>query len=80
MIDWIELDWQVAEICVGRNSTYIFLALFKRSIAVRVGDLGALAQGTGDVAVDEAEDGDCAEGDGDDGAGRALVRYGVRIE
>lgn len=36
---------------------------------MRVGDLGGLAQGTGDVAVDEAEDGDCAEGDGDGGAG-----------
>jgi hypothetical protein len=61
-----------------RNLTNILLALFDRGVAVRVGDLGDLAQGTGDVAVDEAEDGDCAEGDGDDGAGRALVRYGVR--
>lgn len=63
-----------------RKSTYILLALFDRGVAVRVGDLGALAQGTGDVAVDEAKDGDCAEGDGDDGAGRAVVRYEVRIE
>lgn len=39
-----------------------------------VGDLGGFAHRSGDVAVDEAQDGDCAERDGDDGAGRSKVR------
>lgn len=47
---------------------------------MRVGDLGGLAQGTGDVAVDPAQEGDYAEGDGDDGAVRELVRYILKTE
>jgi len=35
---------------------------------VRIGNLGGLAEGAGDVAVDETQDGDGAERDGDNSA------------
>lgn len=55
---------------------YILLALLDGRVAVRVGDLGGLAQRGGDESVDEAQDGDGAEGDGDDVA----VNVGIRME
>jgi hypothetical protein len=54
---------------------YILLALLDGRIAVWVGHLGRLAQGGGDDSVDEAEDGNGAEGDGDDVA----VNIGIRV-
>lgn len=45
---------------------YIFLALLDGGVAVRVRDLAGFAQGGGDETVDKAQDGDGAEGDGDD--------------
>lgn len=48
--------------------TYVFLALLDSSVAVRVGNLGLLAEGAGDHAVDEAQDGNGAERDSDDSA------------
>lgn len=47
---------------------YILFALLDGGVGVRIGDLGGLAKGAGDGAMDEAQDGDCAERDGDDGA------------
>lgn len=37
---------------------------------MRIGDFGDLAKGSGNAAVDKAQDGDGAERDGDDGASR----------
>lgn len=59
--------------------TYVGLALLNGGIAVRVRDLGLLAQSCGDAAVNEAEDRDGAEGDGNDGPvdGQWLGRWKI---
>jgi hypothetical protein len=49
--------------------TYVLLALLNGGIAMRVRHFGGLAQAGGDEAVDEAKDGDDAQGDANDGAG-----------
>lgn len=48
--------------------TYVLFALLNGSVAVGVGHLGLLAEGAGDDAVDEAQDGDDAQCDGNNAA------------
>lgn len=52
---------------------YIFLALLDRRVAVRVGNLGLLAERGGDGAVDKSEHRDGAGGDGDGSAEQLLA-------
>lgn len=53
---------------------YILLALLHGRVAVRVGNLGGFADGGRDETVDEAQDGDGAEGDGDNVAVNIRLR------
>lgn len=47
---------------------YVGLALLYGRIAVRVGAIGVLTETRHDGAMDEAQDGDGAQSDGNDGA------------
>jgi hypothetical protein len=48
---------------------YVLLALLNGGVAVRVGDLGGSAEGGGNRSMNEAQDGDGAQGNGNGGAG-----------
>lgn len=52
------------------NDMYVFLAQLHGGIAVGVGHLGLLAQVASNTAVNEAQNGDGAECDGNDGTGK----------
>ena len=50
--------------------SHIRLAFLHGRIAVGIEDLGTLSESARDKPMDEAQQGNCAKGDADDGAGR----------